>query len=509
MGIVVRQSVKSTIVSYTGVVLGIINLTFLSTKILSPEQIGLRDILINTSLALAFFAQLGMSHVVSRFFNRFKNDEAQHSGMLLVSLGMLVLGFAALSVVLIVGKSFFLQAFMEQSPMIADYYWQFIPLTFFVSLQVLFESFARVNYRIVVPTIIRDLGIRIAYTICIISYAQHWISFQQLIYGLILAYAFAAVANIIYLGFLGQLHLGFKYIQINKTALKEMVQYGLWIMFAGAGTIISDRLDGLMLASFVSLATSGIYSISYFIGTVIELPKRVLSMIVTPLVAENMQLNRLDEVKALYHKSSLNQLLIGGVLFTIIWGSIEGVYGFIPNGAVYAQGKMVVFCIGLANVIDMATGINTEIIINSKWYRFNMLLIGLLAILSFSLNYMLIPQFGLKGAAIATLTAMTITNTVKAVFVFRKLGFWPFHTNTLKALAAIGLVMLVAYILPQPIATNRWLMLTYLSLRSGLLVILALIVIAKGKVSPDVDEQLTLLQQRFPILNPILQWLSK
>ncbi len=46
MGLVVRQSFKSTLVTYVGVALGALNLLYFFPRYLNPELIGIRELLL-------------------------------------------------------------------------------------------------------------------------------------------------------------------------------------------------------------------------------------------------------------------------------------------------------------------------------------------------------------------------------------------------------------------------------------------------------------------------------
>ena len=70
MGIVIRQSLKSSAVAYIGVGLGVINQLFISTKFLSPEQIGLSRILLENSIMFAAFAHIGTPFIADKFLKQ-------------------------------------------------------------------------------------------------------------------------------------------------------------------------------------------------------------------------------------------------------------------------------------------------------------------------------------------------------------------------------------------------------------------------------------------------------
>jgi zinc transporter ZupT len=72
MGIVIRQSLKGSIVTYLGTAIGTFNVIFLYNKFLSQEQVGLiAGALVSIPLIFASFTQLGIPHIAVRFFPHF------------------------------------------------------------------------------------------------------------------------------------------------------------------------------------------------------------------------------------------------------------------------------------------------------------------------------------------------------------------------------------------------------------------------------------------------------
>ena len=67
MGIVVRQSLKGTLVNYIGVLLGVFVQLYVVTKYLDPEVVGLTKVVYEVALLAASFALLGSSHSSMRF----------------------------------------------------------------------------------------------------------------------------------------------------------------------------------------------------------------------------------------------------------------------------------------------------------------------------------------------------------------------------------------------------------------------------------------------------------
>ena len=76
------------------------------------------------------------------------------------------------------------------------------------------------------------------------------------------------------------------------------------------------------------------------------------------------------------------------------------------------------------------TGVNGSIIAMSKYYKVNLVFLVIMGGVNIFLNYLLIPEFGLTGAALATLLSMIIFNVLKYLLLFFKLKMQPFTLQT-------------------------------------------------------------------------------
>jgi O-antigen/teichoic acid export membrane protein len=227
-----------------------------------------------------------------------------------------------------------------------------------------------------------------------------------------------------------------------------MVVFGLFMFLGTGGGIIVAKIDTLMLGSIAGLTSTGIYSIAFFIGAVIELPRRSLSEIATPILATAFKEDNKAKIKELYHKTSVNLLIVGGLFFVGIWSNIDAIFQLIPNSEVFAEGKYVVLFIGLAKLFDMSMGLNAEIITNSKYFRWNIFLMPFLAIIAIITNSILIPIYGITGAALATLISICSYNLIRFMLVAIKLKIQPFSLNTLKVVFSLGLVYGINLLIP-------------------------------------------------------------
>jgi O-antigen/teichoic acid export membrane protein len=120
-----------------------------------------------------------------------------------------------------------------------------------------------------------------------------------------------------------------------------------------------------------------------------------------------------------------------------------------PNGELYSAGKLVVLFIGLGKLIDLSAGLNNQILIYSKYHRYQLLFGLVLGVITVAGNLLLIPVMGITGAALASLSAYFLINTIVILFIYRKLGIQPFNLTTLKIFLLIALAFLINFLLPN------------------------------------------------------------
>ena len=225
-----------------------------------------------------------------------------------------------------------------------------------------------------------------------------------------------------------------------RNRLKEITNYSFFSILSGFGNILVLNVDVLMVSAILGLSATGIYTTAFYIGLIIEIPRRAISQISIPIISENIKNNNFKEIGKNFKLVSLHQLIIGIFLYLLIILNLDNIFNIIPNSENFISGKNIVYIIGLSKLIIMTSGFSSELIMMSKYYKFNVITITILAILSIILNYMLIPQFGMIGAAYASLFSILTFNCIKLIFIKIKIGISPFSNKTIVPII-IGIII--------------------------------------------------------------------
>ena len=394
---------------------------------------------------MATFGQFGLGSALVKFFPKLKDQKGFLSFVILGGL----IGFILFAAATFLFKTEITAYFAKESGLFIEYF----GITLLISLLLiqfqLLEAYCRSLLKIVIPTFIRDIQLRLSVTVLVVLYALEVITFGGLIQWLLAAYLIMVITIVIYLRNLKAFHLNFNFKFIDRPLLKQIMTYAVYMMIGAGGTQIVLQIDSIMVSGALGLDATGIYTIAFFIGVVIEMPKRSITQISAPLIAQAFEKNDMPAVEKLYKQTSINQMIIGSLLLIGIWANLESLYSFIPNGDVYIQGINVVLFIGLGKLSDMIFGTNGEIIVMSKHYKFNVIAVGILAMLTIALNLLLIPSYGIEGAAIASFLAMLTFNLSKFLFVWMKFKIQPFSFGTFKLLIIVAFVLLVNQMLPK------------------------------------------------------------
>lgn len=428
MGIIVKQSLSNLIISYTGIALGFLLTILLYPHILSPDEYGLTRVLFSASFISTQFAHLGFQNLVIRYFPVFKRAAPKNHGFLFWVCTIPIIGFLMFTVFYIAADEVIIGYYAEQSPLFVDYYLWVLPLTLFILYFEILNSYLRSLRDSVTGSVAMEIIQRLITILLLGVYFFDWIAFHLFIMLFVLSYFINPLIVAVEIAKKGEWSLRPNMKLLRRPLLKGMANYGLFSMLGGLTTVIVWNVDILMLGSLAGLDQTAIYAISFYMASVIAIPQRSINKIVSPLLADFIKNKEWKEVGSIYTKSSLNQLIPGIFIFGLIWINLDVVYKMMPD--LYAAGRWVVFIVGIGKIIEMITGANGLILINSRHYRVSFYTNLILIAVTIGANYIMIPLYGIEGAALASVLAILVYNGTKYIWVLLKMGLQPFTIKT-------------------------------------------------------------------------------
>lgn len=435
MGIIIKQSIKGSIWSYLGVVIGFITTSYLFPNYLTTDTVGLLGLLMAWSVLFAQFSALGFHSVTSRLFPYFRNPDNGHNGFLFINFLVMSLGILLFIIFYYLIKDWLQENNAEKSTLFSEYMYLIIPMTFFTLLFTFLDLYNKVLYDAVLGTFLQEFVQRVLIIFITILYAIDFISVSQFIIAYVFSVSFKGLIILVYLIKKKEINLKPRISFLDKKLKKEIINISAYGILSGLGINIVFYIDKIIINQFLGLGATGVYTIAFFFGTLVVIPSRPLLRITSTLIADAWKQDDLDYIKVIYKKSCLNQFIIASIIFGGIWVNIDNI--LIILGPDYSSGKWVIFFIAMGYLIDMATGANGVIISYSKYYRVDLLFLSLLVIVVITSMYFFIPLWGITGAAISITLSFFINNLMRFVFLYKKYKMQPFGFNYILVIVAV------------------------------------------------------------------------
>lgn len=489
MGIVLNQSFKNTIITYIGFAIGAINTLYLYPIYLGATYYALTNYILSAANVIMPLFAIGMQNTLVKFYSQYKTEKEREE----------FLSFTALFPILmciplgIIGIFFFddITTFVTKKNPVVKEFMLLIPfIGICMAYFEIFYAWARVHMHSVFGNFIKEVGLRLVSTIALVGLYFKWMNLVQFVYFTAGIYFVAFIVTMLYAFYIKK-----PKFQINiPVNVKSVMEYTFYIILSGSVANLLLDGDKLILNQYMKIENIAYYSVATYIALVISVPSRAMHQIVYPITAKLMHENKHDELNILYKKTSINLQIVGGFVMLCIFVNISQLYEIVPED--YRGGIPVVFMIGLSKYFDLILGNNNAIIFNTKYYR-TVLFLGLaLVVVTFVLNIIFIPIFGITGSAFATLLSITLYSLAKLLFVVKKLDLYPFTKQNLHSLAVTGALFLLFYFWEFPVYP-----LIGIALKSVLVTILYVYLNYKFNISPDINTVIDTILRKLRIKN--------
>jgi O-antigen/teichoic acid export membrane protein len=446
LGIIARQTIQSSCFSYLGVILGGVNVAILYPRIFSEEQIGLINILLALSAIFAQFSSLGVNGVTNYFFHYFNDKVRQHNGFFNILVLVILAGFLAFLVFYGVFEDQILASRVEDSQLLNNYGFYIIPLTFFTLTFIVFDIYAAVLSKSVIGTFLKDFVFRIVNLLLIGAYYYQLVDFGQFLFWYTVGLGLPPVVIILELFRRGHLFLKSPEKELIKKHKSKMFSVGGFYILSGFGNMLITYIDRYMINFFLGLGLTGIYSVTNYVGTLVQIPRRAMGKVASPVLAGLWAKNNVEELQKIYNRGSFSQLALGVYIFIGIWVNVEAIFKIIPSD--YSEGMWVIFFIGLSNVIHCFLGLGASIIVTSSRYRVSTwftFILGIMVVLS---NLLFLPVWGISGAALASALSKLVFVVLNMWFLYYRLGIHPLKKFQFLILAAGFLSYFLVFVIP-------------------------------------------------------------
>jgi O-antigen/teichoic acid export membrane protein len=184
--------------------------------------------------------------------------------------------------------------------------------------------------------------------------------------------------------------------------------------------VINHRVDTLMLGAMAGAEAVGIYNVVLRGTQLILFIQDATNVVLGPTIASIYASGNMLQLQRVIAKSARVVLLIS--LFFAIALVVFGNTYLSLFGPAFRQGYHALAILVIGKTLNAAAGPVNVILLMTKYERDAAVGIGATAVLSVVLNAVLIPKWGIEGAAIATTTSMIVRNLSLALWIYWKMG---------------------------------------------------------------------------------------
>jgi O-antigen/teichoic acid export membrane protein len=446
MGVIIRQSSWALVANYLGVVIGFVNVMLIMPAVLEPGQIGLINLILSISFLVYPFLDLSATALLNRYFTNADSPRQMLNFSWMVQLA----GAALFLLLFLLGRPLFNWYYGQESPEIIPYYWWIYGLSIALAAQYLLENYSTINRQLHVNIFIKEVVFRLYIFLFILLFYFQLLSFHTYLTLHIGSYLLAALSLALFLYLKGYLNADFKRPSFSSSQIREMRNYGSFMLISSLPAILAIRIDTLMLGSMKGLEQVAVYSLAMFMVALVDIPRRMLLQSSFPILRQAIFDQDTENVQKIQQKTILNLVVISGAMLTLLLINIEDIYKIIPNGHLYSEGTWVVIFLGLTKLSEMFNGANYEIFQASRHYRYVIFFFIILAVAAVGFNFLLIPKYSATGAAFATLLASLLVTLYKIGLFHRLFRLKVYSVRLAGILMVFFLIGAACYSFPLP-----------------------------------------------------------
>jgi len=257
---------------------------------------------------------------------------------------------------------------------------------------------------------------------------------------------------------------------------KEYLKFGLPALASSIACWIIQSNDRYLISYFLQVLSVGIYSTGYAVA--ISFPfalDLIFGFVLPPTLSKFYDEGNIDEVK-IYLRYSLKYFL--ALCIPFVFGGLmlsKQILKIFSTPEIASQGYLVVPIVALGALFFGATDIIGQILILVKKTNIIAMLWIITAFISFSLNILFIPRFGILGAAIAALLSYSAAMIITIYYSFKELKMHIEWFFILKSLLSSLIMSLIIWKI-APAGTIA----TILAIITGVIIYLISLILLKG-----------------------------
>ncbi len=374
-----------------------------------------------------------------------------------------------------------------------------IPFTVITNVLIsIFRGFDNANIKVGFDNILRPA----TYLLLLGTVVVLQMSFIIILYTYVISILITFVIIVIY--FLKNKPNKIKYnrLHINKNT-KELLRYSLPLLAVSILLMVMSWTDTLMLGYFKTTEIVGVYSATYPVAALLSTGINSLGYLYVPIISGLYSKNQVKELGKINENSTKWSFVTTVPIFSLIFIFPEFVLNTFYDYR-YIEASNVLQVLALGFMMNSFFGLNYFTLMATGKTTFLMTCSSISAALNILLNLILIPTYGMIGAAVASTISFTAIEMYMTLKLYKFLKIHPFNNKYKRIVLLSALLIGIFCIFRISVIQTFWTILGYYFL--FLVTYLILILLTKSLDKEDIQ----MLQDiKKAIMNPYLTFRSK
>lgn len=450
MSTIRRQSIISSVVIYIGFAVGLLNTYFFTKEgLFTTTDYGLISLFMPIATLTMAFAGMAMPSYIFKFYPYYNDNlPPRKNDMLTWALLVGVIGFILVMIAGWFFKDLVIRKYSQNSPELVKYYYWIFPMGLGLTLYTILEAYTWNVGKPVLANFSKEVLWRLLTTILIVLFILGVINDFSLFIKLY-AFGYPAVFLLLlsYLLLTKKIHFTFTISKVTRRYLKKILTLCALVYSGVLIFTLSRAFDTIVIASVLpnGIDKAGIFAIATIMTSVIQAPQRSIIAVSIPHLAKAWKDKNMDLLQKIYQRSSINLLIFScGIFLLIALNYTEAILTFGLKD-IYIQGFTAFIFLGLSMVVDLGTGVNTQIIGTSTAWRFELISGIILLLVMLPLTYILAKQYDMMGPALANLISISIYNAIRINFLWKKFKLFPFTIQSAYTILIAAVCYAICY----------------------------------------------------------------
>jgi O-antigen/teichoic acid export membrane protein len=428
-------------------------------RFLGAEQYGLYNLALTAGSIAAGLALLGLPSTLVRYISLFRSrrDTVGLWGALQLGLGLatvagLLMGVGLYALAIPIAERLFHEPRLVPLLRLASLIVPSLALTHVLAAAT--RGFKKMQYDVIAEKIFQPLTRLIL--ILVLAFVGLTAAKAVTIYilGLIVTCG-------ILLYFLNRLFSLRRPLKAARRDTKEMLSFGLPIYFSSLINTFDSNVQTVLLGTLNTVTDVGIFAVANQVSMVARMFNQSVGIVSQPIVSELYDRGEREQMARFYQTMTKWTFTLNIPLFLIVLlfpRQILSVFG-----GDFVEGTVALVILAWANLVKAAGGIWGGVLDMTGKTFLRLVNSILLSVVTLGLNFLLIPRWGVVGAATAALVSTIVVNLVGVLEGFILLRMLPYNVDFVKPVAAGLVTLAVAWMMRQWLNVEAHLVYTAMS----------------------------------------------